>query len=216
MGKAEATFAGKFKEQEEKFAGKLREQEEEVRKAEEVRNEMQEHGERTLRLQEKKARQSEKDLSVGHKRCLMELRDDQDKKRKIDMKAQEELDRHQRVRTRNLERQVKDLGEDLTETRANQTELEREVKRGMVRLEVIRDYGDEWKRKYTEQIENKEQKMEEQIRVLDREIKDKVKQVREVEKRRTLFEDLSVTLDDKLREREKEFEELATLRRQVS
>ena len=216
LGKAEATFAGKFKEQEEKFAGKLREQEEEVRKAEEERNEMQEHGERTLRLQEKKARQSEKDLSVGHKRSLMELRDDQDKKRKIDMKAQEELDRHQRVRTRNLERQVKDLGEDLTETRANQTELERVVKRGMVRLEVLRDYGDEWKRKYTEQIENKEQKMEEQIRVLDREIKDKVKQVREVEKRRTLFEDLSVTLDEKLREREKEFEELATLRRQVS
>ena len=38
LGKAEPTFAGKFKEQEGKFAGKLREQEEEVRKAEEERN----------------------------------------------------------------------------------------------------------------------------------------------------------------------------------
>jgi hypothetical protein len=57
--------------------------------------------------------------------------------------------------------------------------------------------------------------MEEQIRELDRDIKDKVKKVREVERMRTLLEDRSAILEEKLREREEEFEALAEHRHQV-
>jgi hypothetical protein len=104
----------------------------------------------------------------------------------------------------------------LSGTKAEREELQKAVKRGTEKLGVLREYGDKWKRKYTDQIENKEQKMEEQIRELDRDINDKVKKVREVERMRTLLEDRSANLEDKLREREEEFEALAKHRRQVN
>jgi hypothetical protein len=58
--------------------------------------------------------------------------------------------------------------------------------------------------------------MEEQIRELDRDIKDKVEKVREGDRMRTLLEDRSANLEDKLRDREEEFEALAEHRRQVN
>ncbi len=167
-------------------------------------------------LQEKKAKQAEKDMSVGHKRLLLELCQDQDKRRKTDTKAQEEIERRHRINTRNLERQLKEMRQDLAGTKGEREELLKAVKRGKEKIGVLREYGDEWKRKYTNQIENKEQKMEEQIRELDRDIKDKVKKVREGERMRTLLEDRSANLEDKLREREEEFEALAEHRRQVN
>jgi hypothetical protein len=91
-----------------------------------------------------------------HKRLLLELRHDQDKKRKTDTKAQEEIEREQRIKTRNLERQLKDMGQDLSGTKAEREELLKAMKRGKEKLGVLREYGDEWKRKYTDQIENKE------------------------------------------------------------
>ena len=76
LGKAEA-----------KYEGKLKEQAAELKRAEKDINDMQEQGEKSLMLQEKKAKQAEKDMSVGHKRLLLELRQDQDKRRKTDTKA---------------------------------------------------------------------------------------------------------------------------------
>jgi chromosome segregation ATPase len=204
LGKAEA-----------KFAGKLKEQATELKRAESEINDMQEQGENSRRLQEMKAKQAEKDMSLGHKRQLLELRHDQDKKRKTDTKAQEEIEREQRIKTQNLERQLKNMGQGLSVTKAEREELQKAVNRGKEKLGVLREYGDEWQRKYIDQIENKEQKMEEQIRELDRDIKDKVKKVREVERMRTLLEERSANLEEKLREREEEFEALAEHRRQV-
>ncbi len=57
QGKAEA-----------KFAGKVKEKERELKKAEKTRSKMQEQSDSCHRMQEMKARQSEKDLSAGHKR----------------------------------------------------------------------------------------------------------------------------------------------------
>jgi len=205
LGKAEA-----------KFEGKLKEQAAELKRAEKGINDMQEQGEKSLMLQEKKAKQSEKDMMVGHKRLVLELRQDQDKRRKTDTKTQEQIERQHRINTRNLEMELKEMGQDLSGTIVEREELLKAVKRGKEKLGVLREYGDEWKRKYTDQIENKEQKMEEQIRELDRDIKDKVKKVREVERMRTLLEDRSAILEEKLREREEEFEALAEHRRQVN
>jgi len=195
FGKAEA-----------KFEGKLKEQAAELKRAEKGINDMQEQGEKSLMLQEKKTKQAEKDMSVGHKRLLLELRQDQDKRRKTDTKAQEQIERQHRIHTRNLERQLKEMGQDLSGTKVERGELQKAVKRGKEKLGVLREYGGEWKRKYTDQIENKEQKMEEQIRELDRDIKDKVMKVRQGERMRALLEDRSANLEDKLRE----------LRRQVN
>jgi hypothetical protein len=73
----------------------------------------------------------------------LELRQDQDKNRKTDTKAQEEIERQQRMNTRNLERQLKEMGQDLSGTKAEREELLKTVKRGKEKLGVLREYGDE-------------------------------------------------------------------------
>jgi hypothetical protein len=80
---------------------------------------------------------------------------------------------------------------------------------------LLRDYGDGWKTKYTGHKETVAQKMEEQIRELENGQKDKVKQIREVEKKSTLFEDRCLIQEDKLKERELQLQELIEERRQV-
>ncbi len=57
--------------------------------------------------------------------------------------------------------------------------------------------------------------MIDQIRELDRDVKDKVKKVREVERKLTLLEDRYASLEEKLVARDKEIEALAEQRRQV-
>ncbi len=64
----------------------------------------------------------------------------------------------------------------------------------------MREYGDGWKKKYSDQIETKELKMEEQIRMLETKIKHRVKKIKEVEKMNTLLEDRSSTLEETLKE----------------
>ncbi len=70
-------------------------------------------------MQEMKARQSEKDLSAGHKRRLLEIGADQKKKMKLHLKAKDELDREYRVNTRELERRLEVMEEDLCESKAD-------------------------------------------------------------------------------------------------
>ncbi len=169
-----------------------------MKRAEKEINDTQEQAERSLRQRGMQARQAEKDLSVGHKRSLLEMSVALEKKKKIDVRGLEELDRDNRIRTRELERKLKDMEENVSVIQGEKFELERAVKRGKERLDVLRDYGDGWKTKYTEHKETVAQKMEEQIRDLENGQKDKVKQIREVEKKSTLFEDRCLILEDKL------------------
>ena len=199
-----------------KFAGKVKEKEQELKLAEKEINDTQEQADRSLRQRDMQARQAEKDLSVGHKRSLLEMSVALEKKRKIDVRGLEELDRDNRIKTRELvEKKLKDMQETLSEIQGEKLELERAVKLGKERLVVLRDCGDGWKTKYTEQKESGAQKMEEQIRELENGQKDKVKQIRAVEKKSTLFEDRCTILEDKLKERELQLEELFEERRQV-
>ena len=110
---------------------------------------------------------------------------------------------------------MKDMQDNLSVNQAEKLELVRAVKRGKERLVVLRDYGDGWKTKYTEHKETGAQKMEEQIRELENGQKDKVKQIREVEKKSTMFEERCLILEDKLKERELQLQELLEERRQV-
>ncbi len=57
--------------------------------------------------------------------------------------------------------------------------------------------------------------MEEQIRVLETEMKHRVKKLREVEKKNTLLKDRSSTLAETLKTGEKDLQAHAELRRQV-
>ncbi len=112
---------------------------------------------------------------------------------------------------------MQETQEDLCGTKAEKEELERAVTRGKEWLDGLREYGDtnSWKKKYSDQIETKELKMEEQIRVLETEIKHKVKKIKEVEKKNALLEDRSSTLEETLKEGEKELQAIVELRRQV-
>jgi chromosome segregation ATPase len=199
-----------------KFAGKVKEKEQELKLAEKEINDTQEQADRSLRQRDMQARQAEKDLSVGHKRSLLEMSVALEKKRKIDVRGLEELDRDNRIKTRELEKKLKDMQETLSVIQGEKLELERAVKRGKERLVVLRDFGDGWKTKYTEHKETGAQKMEEQIRELENGQKDKVKQIRAVERKCTLLEDRCTSLEDKLQEREHELEEVLEERRQVN
>ncbi len=103
----------------------------------------------------------------------------------------------------------------MCESKADKEEQERQVIRGKQRIEDLREYGDGWKKKYTDQIETKEQKMEEEIRELEREVKDKVKGIQQVERKRTLLAARVESLEEKLKEVEKELEDLVEERREV-
>ena len=129
----------------------------------------------------------------------MEVGVELEKKRKSDVKAYEELDRVNWIKTRELEKSFKDMQEDLSVIKEEKKELKRAVKRGEERLVDLRDYGDGWKKKYTDHKETTEQKMEDQMRQLESEIKDKVKKIREVEKNDTLLVNRSLILEDKLK-----------------
>jgi chromosome segregation ATPase len=198
-----------------KFAGKVKEKERELKKAEKTRSEMQEQNDSCHRMQEMKARQSEKDLSAGHKRRLLEMGADQEKTMKLHFKAKDELVREYRVKTRELERRLEVMEEDLCESKAEKEEQERKVKRGKQRLEDLREYGDGWKQKYTDQVEIKEQKMEEELIELGREVKDKVKGKQQMEKKITLLTVRVESLEKQLQEKEKELEDLVEERREV-
>jgi len=198
-----------------KFAGKVKEKERELKKAEKTRSEMQEQNDSCHRMQEMKARQSEKDLSAGHKRRLLEMGADQEKTMKLHFKAKDELVREYRVKTRELERRLGVMEKDLCESKAEKEEQERKVKRGKQRLEDLREYGDGWKQKYTDQVEIKEQKMEEELIELGREVKDKVKGKQQMEKKITLLTVRVESLEKQLQEKEKELEDLVEERREV-
>ena len=198
-----------------KFAGKVKEKEQELKKAEKEKREMQVEADSSLRKQENKAKQTEKDLTAGHKRRLVELGVDVEKKRKLEMKAQEERDRQHRAKVRELEKQLQDMQEDLNRSTAAKEELERRVKRGTERVDGLRAYGDGWKKKYTDLKETIELKMEEQIRDLESTIKDRGKKMKEVERKNTLLENRSATLEDTLQAGEKKLEANVELRRQV-
>ncbi len=139
QGKAEA-----------KFAGKVKEEEREVKMEEKARSEMEEQNESIHKMQGMKARQSEKDLSAGHKRRLLEMGEDQDKKMKLHLKVNAELDREYRLKTRELDRRLEVMEEGLCEIQADKEEQERQVKHGKQRIEDLREYGDGWKKKYTD------------------------------------------------------------------
>jgi hypothetical protein len=96
-------------------------------RAETKRKKKQEQTNSTFRMLEKTTRQAEKYLSVGHKRRLVEMGVDVEKKREVDMRAQEELDRQHRTNTRQLEKQLQETQEDLCGTKAEKEELERAV-----------------------------------------------------------------------------------------
>ena len=199
-----------------KFAGKVKEKEEQLKIAETTRHELQEEADRNVRMVEIKARQSEKDLSASHKRRLLEIGVDQDTRMKLHLKSKAELDREYRVNTRELERRLEVMGEALWEVQADKEEQERQVKRGKQRIEDLREYGDGWKKKYTYQIETKEQILEEEIRELERVVKDKVKGIQQGERKSTLLEAGLLSLQKQLEEVEKELGELVEERREVS
>ncbi len=164
---------------------------------------------------EVKARQAEKDLSVCHKRQLEELRLDHGKRRKTASTSQEELNREQRLQIRDLEKHLKELEETVGRIEGDNDELVKTIKRTTDKLLNVREWGEEWKTKYTEQKEKTGEKLEEKIRTLEQKMKGIEKESKQREKECTLLLARCSSLEDNLNERESELKEQRELRLQV-
>ena len=193
----------------------IKSKDQELKKADQVQKATQEQAGRGLRMVEMKARQAEKYQSVLHKKQIAEMHVDLEKKRKTDLKTHDDVEREQRGKIRKLEKLIKDMQEDISETNLAKEELVKQVKRGKERLNIVRGYGDEWKAKYTEHKQKTEQTLEQKIRDLEKALQDKGTKMQELEKKCTLLGSRSLILEENLGEREKELLESVELRRQV-
>ena len=198
-----------------KFAGEVKVRDHELKRAEKEKKEMKEQADRCQKMQEVKARQAEKDLSVCHKRQLEELRIDHEKRRKTASTSQEELNRDQRLQIRDLEKHLKELEETVGRIEGEKDELVKTIKRTTDKLLNVRAWGEEWKNKYAEQKEETGNKFEEKIRTLEQKMKGIEKVSKQKEKECTLLLARSSSLEDNLNQRERELTEQTELRLQV-
>jgi hypothetical protein len=82
-------------------------------------------------------------MSVCHKRQLEELRLDPEKRRKTASKSQEELYREQRLQISDLEKQFKELEENVGRIEGDKDELVKTLKRTTDKLINVRKWGEE-------------------------------------------------------------------------
>ena len=197
-----------------KFAGEVKVRDHELKRAEKEKKQMKEQAER-CQMQELKARQAEKDLSVCHKRQLEELRLDHGKRRKTASTSQEELNREQRLQIRDLEKHLKELEETVGRIEGDKDELLKTINRTTDKLHNVRGWGEEWKTKYTEQKEKTGEKLEEKIRTLEQKMKGIEKESKQRQKECTLLLARSLSLEDTLNKRERELNEQREIRLQV-
>jgi uncharacterized protein YukE len=198
-----------------KFAGEVKVRDHELKRAEKEKKQMKEQAERCQKMQDLKARQAEKDLSACHKRQLEELRLDHEKRRKTASTSQEELNREQRLQIRDLEKHLKELEETVGRIEGDKDELQKTINRTTDKLHNVREWGGEWKTKYTEQKEKTGEKLEEKIRTLEQKMKGIEKESKQRQKECTLLLARTLSVEDTLNERERELNEQRELRLQV-
>ena len=117
------------------------------------KKEMEKEGEDRLKNQEKQARNAAKDLTNGHKRELAELRGDLERQREEEIKVQEELGRAVRQKTRQITRDLEQTQQDLIDKTQRNEALDKAFKKGVQKLDGVRDDGLRWKSKYVAEKE---------------------------------------------------------------
>ena len=140
-------------EAEAKFGAALRETRRELDKSEKRKKEMEEQTEVRLKLQENEARKVEKDLTQGHKRELAEMHGEQSRTREAEQQLQAELGRAVRQKTRQITRDLEQTQQDLIDKTERNEALDKAVKKGVQKLDGVRDDGLRWKSKYVAEKE---------------------------------------------------------------
>jgi hypothetical protein len=136
-------------EAEAKLGAELRATKRELGKIDKEKKQMEKDAEDKLKCQEKQARNAAKDLANGHKRELAEMRGDLEKTRGEEIKKQEDFVRAVRQNTRQITRDLEQTQQDLIDKTERSDALDKAVKKGVQKLDGLREDGLKWKSKYT-------------------------------------------------------------------
>lgn len=136
-------------EAEAKLGAELRATKRELGKKDKEKKQMEKDVEDRLKHQEKQARNAAKDLSNGHKRELAEMRGDLKRTREEEIKLQEDFVRALRQNTRQITRDLEQTQQDLIDKTERSDALDKAVKKGVQKLDALREDGLRWKSKYT-------------------------------------------------------------------
>ena len=136
-------------EAEAKLGVELRETKRQLHKSEKGKKEMEKQAEVRLKVQAKEARNAEKDLTQGHKRQLEEMRGDLERTKLEELKLQDELFRAGRQNTRGIRKELEQAQQHLRDKTETNEALDKALRKGVEKLDGLRDDGLWWKSKYS-------------------------------------------------------------------
>jgi hypothetical protein len=136
-------------EAEAKLGVELRETKRQLHKSEKGKKEMEKQAEERLKVQEMEARKADKHRTQGHKRQLEELRWDLERTKEEELKLQDELVRAGRQKTRNIRKELEQTQQHLRDKTETNEALDKALRKGVEKLDGLRDDGLWWKRKYS-------------------------------------------------------------------
>jgi chromosome segregation ATPase len=173
-------------EAEAKLGGELRETKRELRRTQMEKTDMETKAEDTLRRQENEARKAERDLTVVHKRQLDKIL--QENRQDIDMLREdvEGKERETRKCMRQLRQDFNEVSEQVGVEKQGQADLHRQLLGERKKRPRLTEVVDIWKEKYIEldQIDvDKEDKTRDMIRNMNKEMGDKTRAIKTLEKR---------------------------------
>jgi hypothetical protein len=131
----------------------LRETKRHLQNSEKGKKEMEKQAEVRLNLQEKETRKAEKDLTQGHKRQLAEMRGEQERTREAELQLQEELVRARRQKIRQITKELEQTQRHLRDTSETNEALDKAVRKGVEKLDGLRNSGLRWKSYAAEKAE---------------------------------------------------------------
>jgi hypothetical protein len=131
-----------------KLGEELRATKRQLQNKEKESQEIEKQAEERLKVQEMEARKAEKDLTKGHKRQLALIRGDLERTREEETRTQEELVRGVRQKQRQIAKELEATQQHLKDKTETNEALDKAVRKGVEKLEGLREDGLCWKRKY--------------------------------------------------------------------
>jgi chromosome segregation ATPase len=173
-------------EAEARLGEELRETKRDLRRAQMEKTDMEKEAEVTLRRQENEARKAERDLTVVHKRQLDKML--QENRQGIDMLREdvEEKERETRKCMRQLRQDLNEVTEQVGVEKQGQADLHRQLLGERKKRTRLTEVVDLWKEKYIELDKtdvDKEDKTRYMIKNMNKEMGDKTRAIKTLEKR---------------------------------
>ena len=131
-----------------KMGDKLRATRRELKKQDNEITEIKKQAEARLTAQGQEARKVQKDLTAVHKRDLALIRGDLERTKREETRTQEEFGRTVRQKTRQITRELEATQEELKDKTEMNEALGKAVRKGVDRMDGLREDGLLWKEKY--------------------------------------------------------------------